>query len=123
MLHNTGLNNFRLSKNVLLDYRDSDTIFVASAFFYKSSSPKPLKIVSVFKIFSQICGDIRKSRCTTGIKDTGEKFAVGVNYTSDNDNAANLPLVPLVMLILVANLPLFNESVVNNGNNIRLLKP
>ncbi len=30
-------------------------------------------------IFSKIRGDIRKSRCTTGINDTGGKFATGVN--------------------------------------------
>jgi hypothetical protein len=28
-----------------------------------------------FRIFSNICGDICKSRCTTGINDTGGKFA------------------------------------------------
>jgi hypothetical protein len=26
-------------------------------------------------MFSKICGDIRKSKCTTGINDTGGKFA------------------------------------------------
>jgi hypothetical protein len=31
--------------------------------------------------FSKIRGDIRKSRCTTGINDTGGKFATGVNDT------------------------------------------
>jgi hypothetical protein len=29
----------------------------------------------------KIRGDIPKSRCTSGIDDTGGKFAVGVNYT------------------------------------------
>ena len=29
--------------------------------------------------FSKIRGDIRKSRCTTGINDTSGKFATGVN--------------------------------------------
>jgi hypothetical protein len=33
-----------------------------------------------FRIFSKIRGDIRKSRCTTGINDIG-KFATGVNDT------------------------------------------
>ncbi len=34
-----------------------------------------------FQIFSKIRGDIRKSRCTTGINNTGGKFAPGVNDT------------------------------------------
>jgi hypothetical protein len=35
-----------------------------------------------FQIFTKICGDIRKSRCTTGINNTCGKFVTGVNYTS-----------------------------------------
>ncbi len=51
------------------------TRFFALSFFYESSSPKPLKItLGSFQIFSKILGDIRKSRCNTGIKDTGGKF-------------------------------------------------
>jgi hypothetical protein len=43
--------------------------------FYDSSSFKPLKItLGSFQIFSIICGDIRKSRCTTGITYNGGKF-------------------------------------------------
>jgi hypothetical protein len=43
-------------------------------FFHESFSPKPLKItLGSFRIFSKIRGDIRKSRCTTGIRDTGGK--------------------------------------------------
>jgi hypothetical protein len=34
-----------------------------------------------FQIFSKIRGDIRNSMCTTGINDTGGKFATGVNDT------------------------------------------
>ncbi len=34
-----------------------------------------------FRIFSKIRGDIRKSRCTTGINDTGGELATGVNDT------------------------------------------
>ncbi len=49
-------------------------------FFHESPSPKPLKItLGSFQIFSKIRGDIRKSRCTTGVNDTGGKFAAGVN--------------------------------------------
>jgi hypothetical protein len=44
--------------------------------FHESSSPKPLKItLGSFQIFY-------KSRCATGINDTGGKFATG-----DNDNS------------------------------------
>jgi hypothetical protein len=40
-------------------------------------SPSPMQsiLLGPFQIFSKICGDIRKSRCTTGINDTGGKFA------------------------------------------------
>jgi hypothetical protein len=34
-----------------------------------------------FEFFSKIRGDIREVRCTTGINDTGGKFATGVNDT------------------------------------------
>ncbi len=51
-------------------------------FFHESSSSKPLKItLGSFQIFSQICGDIHKSSCTTGINDTGGKFSNGINNT------------------------------------------
>ncbi len=54
-----------------------------SGFFHESPSPKPLIItLGSFQIFSKIRGDIRKSRCTTGVNDTGGKFATGVNDTS-----------------------------------------
>jgi hypothetical protein len=47
----------------------------------------------------KIRGDIRKSRCTTGVNDTGGKFAAGVNDTGgklppvSTTPAANLPPV------------------------------
>jgi hypothetical protein len=34
--------------------------------------------------------DIRKSRCTTGINDTGDKFAAGVNYNRGGKFAAGV---------------------------------
>jgi hypothetical protein len=34
-----------------------------------------------FEFLTKIRGDIRESRCTTGINDTGGKFATGVNDT------------------------------------------
>jgi hypothetical protein len=46
-------------------------------FFHKASPPKPLKI-TFGTFFSKIRGDIRMSRCTTGINDTDGKFAAGV---------------------------------------------
>jgi hypothetical protein len=70
--------------------------FFASGFFHESVSPKPLIIpIGPFQIFSKINGDIRSSRCTTGvidtmsgkiaagIVDTGGKFATGINNTSE----------------------------------------
>ncbi len=41
-------------------------------FFHESVSPQPQSItLRPFRIFSTICGEICKSRCTTGINDTG----------------------------------------------------
>ncbi len=92
-------------------------------FFYESDSPHPQIIpLGPFRIFSKIRGDIRKSWCTTGINDTGGKFATGVNDTGGNIAAGIndtggichryqrhrrqiLPPVSLVLLIPVANLP------------------
>jgi hypothetical protein len=36
-----------------------------------------------FDFSLKIRGDIRRSRCTTGVSDTGGKVANSVNYTSD----------------------------------------
>ncbi len=44
----------------------------------------PQALENNFRIISnffEIRGDIRKSRCTTGVNDTGGKFANGVNDT------------------------------------------
>jgi hypothetical protein len=63
--------------------RDSVMRFFASGFFHESPSPKPLIItLGSFQIFLKIRGDIRKSRCTTGVNDTDGKFAAGINNTS-----------------------------------------
>ncbi len=67
--------------------------FFASGFFHESFSPKN----NIRAIFIKICGDIRKSRCTTapvsmtpasncatgnaGVVDNDSKFATGVNDT------------------------------------------
>jgi hypothetical protein len=58
----------------------SVTRFFASVFFHESVSPQPQSIpLTPFQILLKIRGDICKSRCTTGINDTGGKFATGVN--------------------------------------------
>jgi len=55
---------------------DSVTRFFAYGFFDESVSPQPQSIaLGLFRIFSKIRGDTRKSRCTTGINNTGGKFA------------------------------------------------
>jgi hypothetical protein len=100
-------------------------------FFYESVSPQPQSIpLGPFQIFSKIRGDIRKSRCTTGVNDTGGKFATGVNDTGgklppvsrhgqqichryQRHRRQILRPVPLVLLTPAA----------NNENNIRLQTP
>jgi hypothetical protein len=51
--------------------------------FFMNQFPPPSQSIPIrpFQIFSKIRGDIRESRCTTGINDTGGKFASGVNDT------------------------------------------
>jgi hypothetical protein len=49
-------------------------------FFHELSSAKPLKItVWSFRFLKKMLGDIRKSRCTTDISDSGGKFATVVD--------------------------------------------
>ncbi len=49
--------------------------FLLLVFFYKSVSPQPQSIpLGPFRIFSKIRGDIRKSRCTTGVNDVTTPF-------------------------------------------------
>jgi hypothetical protein len=56
--------------------------FLPLVFFHETVSPQPQSItLGLLQIFSKIHRDIRKSRCTTGIKETGGKFATGVNDT------------------------------------------
>jgi hypothetical protein len=66
--------------------------------------------------------DIRESRCSTGINDTGGKIAAGINDTGGKfatgiSDTGGIFLhhfrLSLALLILVA----------NNGNNIRLQTP
>ncbi len=64
------------------DERDSVMRYFASGFFHESVSPKPLsKPLGPFRIFSKIPGDIPRSGLTTGINDTGGKFATSINDT------------------------------------------
>jgi hypothetical protein len=47
--------------------------FLLLVFFDESVSPQPQGVpLGPFRIFSKIRGDIRKSRCTTGVNDTGD---------------------------------------------------
>jgi hypothetical protein len=56
--------------------------FLLLVFFHESVSPKPLSIpLGPFRIFPKIRGYIRSSRLTTGINDTGGKFATSINDT------------------------------------------
>jgi hypothetical protein len=54
-----------------------------------------------FQFFSKLCGDIRKSRCITGVNDTCGKFAASVIDTGGNlSPMSSLPPVLLVLLTL-----------------------
>jgi hypothetical protein len=67
----------------------------AIEFFYKSSSPKPLKITwGSFQVFLKICRDIVNSRCTTSINDTGGNLATSIitpaaSFATDINNASS----------------------------------
>ncbi len=57
--------------------------FSTSGFLHESVSPKPLIIpLGPFQIFLKICWDIRSSRCTTGVNDTGGKWKKILNQKS-----------------------------------------
>jgi hypothetical protein len=61
----------------------------ASGFFHESVSPQPQsKAEGPFRICLKIRGDIRKSKCTTGINDTGGKFAT--NFPSVVDTGGKM---------------------------------
>jgi hypothetical protein len=65
---------FDRSEEVKSTKRDSVTRFFAAGFFYESVSPQPQSVLlGPFRIFSKIRGDIRCSRLTTGVADTGGK--------------------------------------------------
>ncbi len=83
-------------------------------FFHESPSPKPLIItLGSFQIFSKIRRDIRKSKCTTGVNDTGGEFATGGKLPPVSTTpAANLPPVSTTP---AANFATSSPCVVNTG--------
>jgi hypothetical protein len=101
-------------------------------FFHDSSSPE--NNTRVILNFLKICRDIRKSRCTTGINDTGGKYATGATTLAANfasgtagvvDNGGKFATVKDTSgkLPSVSATPVANLLVANNGNNVRLLTP
>ncbi len=85
--------------------------FFASGFFHESPSPKPLIItLGLFRIFSKIRGDIRKSRCTTGVTPVANLPPVLLTPVANcrryqRHRRQIFQPVPLVFLTPVANLP------------------
>jgi hypothetical protein len=94
--------------------------FLLLVFFMNQFPPIPSIPLGQIRIFSKIHGDIRKSRCTTRINDTGfasvvktsGKFATGGNLPPTSTTPAGGGKFPPVSL-----------TPANNGNNIRLLRP
>ncbi len=76
--------------------------FLLPVFFHESSSPKHLK-----KHQSKICIEIRKARCTTGIKSTTPVANLPRYCLMSATLAANLPPV---LSTPVANLPLVSTT-------------
>jgi hypothetical protein len=100
------LNSHKGNLKTIVELKGQSHKIFCFRFFHESHSPKPLKItLGSFRIFSKIRGDIRNLRCTTGVNNTGDKFATGVNDTGGkiaagiNDTpAANLPPVAICHL-------------------------
>ncbi len=103
--------------HILQEFKGTVSRDFLLCFFYESVSPQPQSIpLGPFRIFSKIRGDIRKSRCTTGVNDTGGKFATGVNDTGGK--------LPPVSMTPAANLPTVSLTpVANNTNTTRLQTP
>ena len=79
--------------------------FLRQVFLWITFPQAPDNNIRIISNFFEIRGDIRKSRCTTGVVDTGGKFATGVK-----DAGGKLP-------------PVSMTPVANNGNNIWLQTP
>jgi hypothetical protein len=92
--------------------------------------PSPRVIpLGPFRIFSKIRGDIRKSRCTTGINDTGGKLCHRcqghrrqICHRYQRHRRQTLPPFSLVALTSVANFPPVSTipaaGVVDTGGNL-----
>jgi hypothetical protein len=92
----------------------------ASGFFHESSSPKPLKIIlGSFPISSKNCGNIHKSRCTTGINNTSGKVATSINNTGFKFATSIAGVVDIGAAGV--NDTVAPVSLTNNGENMRLL--
>jgi hypothetical protein len=61
--------------------------------------PDPLYPLGPFQIFPKIRGDICKSRCTTGMNDTGDKFADSIN--NNFPPVSTTQILPPFLLVLV----------------------
>jgi len=106
---------------------DSVTRFFALHFFHWLIFPQASDNNNgVISNFLKIREDIRKSRCTTGINDTGGKFAAGVSYRYTgskvtigfSDTGDKFCHRYHWWGVVHTAIP-----VVNNGNKIRLLTP
>ncbi len=81
--------------------------------FHESVSPQPQSIpLRPFQIFLKICGDIRKSRCTTMHQYQQHRWQNCLRYQQHRQQICHryqrhrrqiIPLVSLAVLILVAN--------------------
>ena len=71
--------------------------FLLLVFFMNHFPPSPRVFhLDRFEFFAKIHGDIRESRCTTGVNDTGGKFAAGVNDTGGKGKGKNLYMLTLL---------------------------
>jgi hypothetical protein len=79
----------------------------ASDFFHESVSPPAPEYSSrIISNFLKILEDTCKSRCTTGLNDTGGKFATGINDTGGKFATS--------FASVVVNIGKFDTSVNNN---------
>jgi hypothetical protein len=85
--------------------------------FFVNQFPPSLSIpLRPFRIFSTICGDIRKSICTTGVFDTGGKFATCINNTSSTGCKFTAVVVILASAPRLANISAnFRKHVPNDS--------
>ncbi len=104
-----------IQKMLDVHLRDGVTRFFASGSFHDSSFPKSLKITLASFQFSLNCRYICKSRCTTVINDTSDKFAACVNYTGGKFATCTAGVIePVANLALVAILSLLSMTTLVN---------